>query len=260
MAWDPRKAGAPARSNLPPGSPLGTPPPPMAPPAPIWPGVPGPSAGSPPLPPAPALPPARPLGPFHEPYAPAALAKAEPPTFARTTQPQAPVRHNPVTRVLLGLRAGLAGVLRHLWPAHAAAPDWGPTSFGLSAPLTAFLAYLGWWFTGVIVYFNERQNRFVRFHAYQAIVYTGLLSIVSVLGYVAASLCEDVYLATHQPVFQTLARGVAALVLLGVIFAWFIPLIAAATGYRLRIPFIAPYAERYSKTFDTTPHESTGEP
>jgi uncharacterized membrane protein len=171
------------------------------------------------------------------------------------TQPQTPIRHNAFVRLLLALRGTLARFFRHLWPSQSAAPDWGPTSLGLSAPLAAFLAYLGWWFTGVIVYFNERQNRFVRFHAFQSIIYTALLSIVSVLGYVLASLCNDAYLATHQIAFQTLSRGIAAAVLLGVIFAWFIPLIAAATGYRLRIPYIAPYAERYAEPFAVEPSD-----
>lgn len=250
MAWDPRRAGPPAWPNQPPASP----PVPLTPPAPIWPGPPSPDATSAgqPLPPAPLLPPGQPLGPFHEAYDPRPSPLALP-APAVDTRPQAPTRHSGLVRASLGLGGGLASFFRHFWPSQTAAPDWGPTSLGLSAPLAAFLAYLGWWFTGVIIYFNERQNRYVRFHAFQSIVFTGLLSIVSVLAYVVASLCNDVFVVSHQLVFQTLSRATAAGALLAVIFAWFIPLIAAATGFKLRIPFIAPYAERYAQPFADDP-------
>ena len=119
------------------------------------------------------------------------------------------------------------------------------TSLGLDPATAAGLSYLGWWFTGLLIYFGERHNRFVRFHALQSIVYTGGLSVVSVLAYMIPALLNDAYDATHQHVYATLAMGSALLLFLFVFAAWLTPLIAAWTGHWLRIPFIAPYAERY---------------
>lgn len=143
-----------------------------------------------------------------------------------------------------------------LWPPTSSATDapsassparaLDTSSLGLDANIAAGLSYCGWWLTGVVVYFGERESRFVRFHAFQSIVYTGALTIVSVLAYVAASLLTDAYVATHVHAYDTLSKGVALLAFLMVLLAWWFPLVAAFCGHRLRIPFIAPYAERYA--------------
>lgn len=131
-------------------------------------------------------------------------------------------------------------------PPKRVAANWGDTSLGLSAGTAAGVSYLGWWLTGLLIYFNERQNWYVRFHALQSVLLTAALTIISVAGYVASSLLMDLFLATRQPVFHTLALGLAFATLLAVVLAWLTPLIAAWCGYRLRIPFLAAYAERYA--------------
>ena len=136
-----------------------------------------------------------------------------------------------------------------LIPAKRAAPNWGETSLGMTASTAAGVSYLGWWLTGLLIYFNERHNWYVRFHALQSVLFTGALTIVSVAGFVTSSLLMDLFLATHQAVFRTLSQGTAAAILLAVLCAWLTPLIAAWSGYRLRIPFLAPYAERYATLF-----------
>jgi uncharacterized membrane protein len=116
----------------------------------------------------------------------------------------------------------------------------------MEASTAAALSYLGWWLTGLVVYFNERESRFVRFHALQSVIFTGALTILSVLAFVASSLLMDVYLAVRLPIWSTLSQGVALLAFVIVVFAWLTPVIAAFSGTLLRIPGIAPYAERYS--------------
>ncbi len=139
-----------------------------------------------------------------------------------------------------------------IWPdsyaaaAEARTPAVETSSLGLTAPQAAALSYSAWWLSGLVVYFGERQSRFVRFHAFQAIVYTGVLTIVSVLGYVVSSLLTDAFLATHVRAYQSLAIGVSLLVFLTVIGAWITPLLAALSGRRFRIPFVAVYADRYA--------------
>jgi uncharacterized membrane protein len=120
------------------------------------------------------------------------------------------------------------------------------TSIGGSAATIAGLSYLGWWFTGLLIYFSERQNRFVRFHALQSVIYTSGLTIFSVFAYIIPSLLNDAYAATHVHAYATLAIGVALLMFSVVFIAWLTPLIAAWKGHWLRIPLVAPYAERYA--------------
>lgn len=133
-----------------------------------------------------------------------------------------------------------------LVPPKRGATEWGSTSLGLSPATAAGVSYLGWWLTGLLIYFHERQNWYVRFHALQSVLYTAALTIVSVAGYVVSSLLMDLSLATRQAVFLTLSRWLAVVTLLAVVLAWLTPLIAAWCGFRLRIPFLAPYAERYA--------------
>lgn len=134
---------------------------------------------------------------------------------------------------------------------------WGDTSLGIEAIHAAGLSYLGWWVTALVIYFGERQNRFVRFHALQAAIYTGLLTIVSVLAYVVSSLLLDAYLVWHNPFFDTFSRGVALLAFVMVFMAWFVPAIAALRGYVLRIPYIGAYAERYAAPVEADPGSSS---
>ncbi len=57
------------------------------------------------------------------------------------------------------------------------------TALGLDENIEGLLAYLGWWVTGLLFYFLEPQNKFVRFHAMQSIVAFGAITVAAfVLG------------------------------------------------------------------------------
>ena len=125
------------------------------------------------------------------------------------------------------------------------ASSWGASS--LNTPNTlAGVSYLLWWVTGLWVYFNERHNRFVRFHAVQSILLTGALTVVSVALYILWELSGDLALATHQPAFAHLGQGIALLGFLGVVALWLGPMIAAWSGHHVRLPIVGAYAERYA--------------
>jgi len=134
-------------------------------------------------------------------------------------------------------------------PSHApwaVAASWGDSS--LSGPNTAAgMSYLFWWLSGIFVYFNERQNRFVRFHAMQSILLTGALTIISVLLFTILQLFDDVATAAHQPAIAHIGLGIVIIgYALGVILPWFGAMVAAWSGTYLRIPFIGDYAERFA--------------
>lgn len=130
-------------------------------------------------------------------------------------------------------------------PWHTAA-SWGATTFVITAETASGFSYLFWWISGLLVYFNERENRYVRFHAVQSILLTSILSVFSVFAYTTAAIFNDLFMSFHQAVWQTLAIGVTALSLLIVLVPWLFCMIAAWTGTYLKLPIIGDYAERFA--------------
>src|SRR5215213_7378704 len=55
-------------------------------------------------------------------------------------------------------------------------PTAAATSTGLAPRTAATLAYAAWWMTGLMFWVLEREDRFVRFHAAQAMVAFGTIS------------------------------------------------------------------------------------
>jgi uncharacterized membrane protein len=126
-----------------------------------------------------------------------------------------------------------------------AADTWGDVSYTihLSANAAAGLSYALWWVTGIVFWFAEKRNRYVRFHAFQSIVWTALLSIVSVVGFLLTSWV----LSAHQPMLDALGQALKWIFILGVLGLWLWPMVAAFTGHYLRLPgFFSYWAERYS--------------
>lgn len=134
-------------------------------------------------------------------------------------------------------------------PSHVpweASSSWGATTLTIQANTAAGASYLFWWVSGMLIYFNERHNRFVRFHAMQSILLTGAMTVFSVLAYILAALCGDMYQATGFAVYRTLGTGIAALAVVLVVIPWFLAMIAAWSGNYMRLPIVGTYAERYS--------------
>jgi uncharacterized membrane protein len=131
-------------------------------------------------------------------------------------------------------------------PARSRRAGWGTTTLTLGPRTAAGSSYLFWWISGLVVYFNERENKFVRFHAVQSILLTGALTVFGVLAYIASSLLGDVYLSTHQAAFKHLSIGVGLLAFFAIVMLWVAPMIAAFSGEWLRLPIVGDYAERYA--------------
>lgn len=101
------------------------------------------------------------------------------------------------------------------------------TTLGLSENMTAALAYLVGWVTGLVVYLMEKDNKNLRFHALQSIVFFGLVTVVNMLlgGF------YYVWMLTQ------LVNAVALVV-------WIICLVKAYQGEKFRIPVIADFVEK----------------
>ena len=113
------------------------------------------------------------------------------------------------------------------------------SSTGLEPQFAAALAYLAGPFSGLIILLAERTNRFVRFHAWQAIIGLGGLGLLAVGFLLSAFL--GLFLSPAMFTTLYLLAGVTAVAWLGV---WALCLLKAFGGSALKLPLAGRYAER----------------
>lgn len=113
------------------------------------------------------------------------------------------------------------------------------SSTGLEPQFAAALAYLAGPLSGILILLAERTNRFVRFHAWQAIIALGGLGLLAVLSLLGAFLG----LFVSPTVFTTLNMLAAVFGVLW-IAAWAICLVKAFGGAVIRLPLAGNLAER----------------
>ena len=113
------------------------------------------------------------------------------------------------------------------------------SSTGLEPQFAGALAYLAGPFSGIIILLAERTNRFVRFHAWQAIIGLGGLGALTV----ALLLSAFLGLFISSTAFRTLylLAGIAAVVWL---VAWGVCLVKAFGGSAWRMPIAGNFAAR----------------
>ena len=103
------------------------------------------------------------------------------------------------------------------------------TSLGIDPRIEAVLCYVLGWVTGIIFFFLEKQNRQVRFHAMQSILFFGSLNILMIL-------------VGAIPIINLLSPLLVLVWIAGLItFA-----IMAYTNNPYRIPYLSDYADRYT--------------
>ena len=119
------------------------------------------------------------------------------------------------------------------------------SSTGLEPRLASALAYLAWWGTGLLFLALERSNRDVRFHAAQAVVVFGGLSLVMAASYGAALVL--VFTMGLGPAARTLMAATNFIWLASaLLWAWFI--LSALRGDRWRMPGVGWVVDRLSGT------------
>jgi uncharacterized membrane protein len=102
------------------------------------------------------------------------------------------------------------------------------TSLGMKARTAGLLCYLFGWVTGLIFFLLERENRFVRFHAMQSILFFGILSILGAVF-------------SHLPFFFGLIGGAIGLVMF---IGWIVMMVKAHRGEYYKLPLFGDLAER----------------
>jgi len=123
-------------------------------------------------------------------------------------------------------------------PPSAGAAASGPTSMGLQPNIAAGLSYILTWVTGLIFFFMEKQNRFVRFHAMQSILFFGGLTVIRIM--------LSVIDAFGVP-FLGIITGLVwlAVGLIGLV-GYIVLLINAFQGKYFKLPIVGDYAEKYA--------------
>ena len=99
------------------------------------------------------------------------------------------------------------------------------------APAAGWLSYLGGWITGLIFLLLERENRFVRFHAMQSLIFFGAMSMVTTVF-------------SQIPLLSSIGEGLGFVTFI----CWIVLMVAAARGRYYKLPIIGDYAEKWANS------------
>jgi uncharacterized membrane protein len=107
------------------------------------------------------------------------------------------------------------------------------TSIGLDENVAGALTYGLGWITGAVFLLTERENRFVRFHAFQSVLVFGGLSVLWFIG-------------TSIPPFGWILSFLVIPPLSAVL--WLLLLFKAYQGERYKLPYVGDIAEQRSSS------------
>jgi uncharacterized membrane protein len=115
----------------------------------------------------------------------------------------------------------------------------GKTSMGLDANVAALLSYVLTWVTGLVFFLVEKENRFVRFHAMQSILFGASWFIIAILF-----MFISITLAMMDiGILSLLFWPIRLIFWLGFFAVWIMLLIKAYQGQMFKLPIIGKMAE-----------------
>jgi uncharacterized membrane protein len=88
----------------------------------------------------------------------------------------------------------------------------------MRASAAGWLSYLGGWVTGLIFLLLKREDRFVRFHAMQSLIFFGAMSMVTTVLRFVSFIC------------------------------WIVLMVKAARGRYYKLPIVGDYAEKWANS------------
>ncbi|MET0039183.1 MAG: DUF4870 domain-containing protein [Dehalococcoides mccartyi] len=104
------------------------------------------------------------------------------------------------------------------------------TSTGLQENVAGLLCYVLAWISAIIFLILEKDNKFVRFHAYQSLVVFGSLQIIGLVFTIIPVL----------GVFISWVISVLSFIL------WVVLIVKAAQGFKYKLPIAGDIAERWA--------------
>jgi len=124
------------------------------------------------------------------------------------------------------------------------------SSTGLDENIAALLSYVLGWITGLIFMLLEKESRFVRFHAVQALI-LGIIGLVFSFGSWIVWLVIAIIASMLPDVLGMLVMAVVGLVMLVIVLAifvgWVIGMVKAYQGQYFKLPLIGNFAEKFSQ-------------
>ncbi len=109
-------------------------------------------------------------------------------------------------------------------------PDPGKSSTGLQINVAATLCYAMGFFSGLIFFLIEKQNKTVRFHAMQSMLVFGVLLVLQAV----------------LPVVPVIGWTLMPLVSLAGLVLWILLMIKAYQGEKFKLPIVGDIAEQKS--------------
>jgi len=113
------------------------------------------------------------------------------------------------------------------------------TSLGLEENFEAVLCYLGVWVTGLIFYFVEDKNKFIRFHAMQSIL---VFLPLTILAWIFGGFFGIFY---YGPALVFLA-WISWLFWVLVLILWIFLMMKAYQMQKFKVPIVGDIAEKNS--------------
>jgi uncharacterized membrane protein len=124
-------------------------------------------------------------------------------------------------------------------PARRRRHEPAPSSTGLTPPIAGTLAYLAGPFSGALLLGVERSSRFVKFHAWQAVLGLGVLGFAALLLLLLAF-----GMLVISPTAFWVMLWLAAVTAAAWVVIWGICLVQAYRGRLWKLPLAGSYAER----------------
>lgn len=123
------------------------------------------------------------------------------------------------------------------------------TGSGLDENIAGVLSYLFGFLSGLIFFLVEKENQFVRFHAAQSMVFSGLLFLAYVaLSIVGTIVSTVMFASTSTFLVGSIVSLVIGLVWLGLIVGgfglWIYLMVKAYRGETTRLPIAAGIADK----------------
>jgi uncharacterized membrane protein len=102
----------------------------------------------------------------------------------------------------------------------------------MRASRAGWLSYLGGWVTGLIFLLLKREDRFVRFHAMQSLIFFGAMSILTAVF-------------SSIPLLDFIGAGLGFVSFI----CWIVLIVKAARGKYYKLPIIGDYAEKWANSW-----------
>jgi uncharacterized membrane protein len=123
-------------------------------------------------------------------------------------------------------------------------PQSGPDSL---SKIAAALSYLGFWFSALLLLLFVRNNRFVRFHAFQSLLLFGGMNILYIVFFLSAWFWYRTDHMWHYG-WPLLLIGLLGFILLNIIagISWLVGTGGAMIGKYVKLPFVGDLAEKFA--------------